>query len=66
MGWRKWIVRGVVYGITGACVLAALLYQRWTNPSAVREQIIAKLGEAFPALMSASILPGCAFSEVSN
>src|ERR1043165_738505 len=48
MAWRKWMVRGIVYSIVGACVLAALLYQRWTNPAAVREQIIIKLAEEFP------------------
>lgn len=48
MAWRKWIVRCIVFGITGACLLAALLYQRWTNPVAVRAQIIAKLSELFP------------------
>ena len=48
MAWRKWIVRCIVYGITSACLLAALLYQRWTNPVAVRAQIITKLSETFP------------------
>ncbi len=49
MAWRKWIVRGVVYGIVALCGGAALAYQRWTNPAAVREQVIAKLQEIFPA-----------------
>jgi hypothetical protein len=48
MVWRKWIVRAVVYGIIGNCALGALVYQRWTNPSAVREQVLNKLGEIFP------------------
>jgi hypothetical protein len=48
MSWRKWIVRGVVYGIITLCGAAALAYQRWTNPAAVREQVIAKLHELFP------------------
>jgi hypothetical protein len=48
MAWRKWIVRGVVYGIVLLCGGAALAYQRWTNPAAVREQVIAKLQELFP------------------
>jgi hypothetical protein len=48
MAWRKWIVRGVVYGIIGAAATAALVYQRWTNPGAVREQVIAALTKAFP------------------
>ncbi|HZZ80476.1 MAG TPA: hypothetical protein VFE62_18375, partial [Gemmataceae bacterium] len=48
MGWRKWIVRGIVYGIVAAAGGGALAYQRWTNPGAVREQIIAELEKAFP------------------
>lgn len=48
MSGRKWIVRGVVYGIVGIAVAGAVLYQRWTNPGAVREQVIAAVGLAFP------------------
>ena len=48
MFWRKWIVRGIVWGIVGACAAGALAYQRWTNPGAVRDQVIAELGKAFP------------------
>lgn len=48
MPWRKWIVRGVVYGIIALCAAATLAYERWTNPDAVREQVIAKLHELFP------------------
>jgi hypothetical protein len=48
MAWRKWMVRGVVYGIIALCGGGALAYQRWTNPAAVREQVIAKLQELFP------------------
>ena len=48
MIWRKWIVRGVVYGILGVVATAALLYQRWTNPGAVREQVIAQISGTFP------------------
>ena len=48
MAWRKWLVRGVVYGILGIAVTAAVLYQRWTNPGAVREQVIDAIGRAFP------------------
>jgi hypothetical protein len=48
MAWRKWIVRGVVYGIIALCGGGAVAYQRWTNPAAVREQVIAKLQEIFP------------------
>jgi hypothetical protein len=48
MAWRKWIVRGIVYGIVAAAAAGALLYQRWTNPSAVREQVISSLHAALP------------------
>jgi hypothetical protein len=48
MAWRKWMVRSVVYGVFGAVAAAALLYQRWTNPGAVREQVIAQITKTFP------------------
>lgn len=48
MAWRKWIVRAVVYGIVGAFAVGALVYQRWTNPIAVRGLVLDKLGELFP------------------
>jgi hypothetical protein len=48
MAWRKWIVRGIVWGIVGTCAAGAFAYQRWTNPAAVREQVIAEIAKAFP------------------
>ncbi len=48
MAVRKWIVRGIVWGIVGVCAAGALAYQRWTNPGAVREQVIAEIAKAFP------------------
>jgi hypothetical protein len=51
MAWRKWIVRSVVYGIIGAWALGGLLYQRWTNPVAVRAQVLDKLGKIFPGAL---------------
>ena len=48
MSWRKWFVRGLVFTIAGACAMGYLLYQRWTNPAAVREQVLAKLKSYFP------------------
>ena len=48
MPWRKWFVRGLVFGILGACGAVGLVYQSWTNPAAVREQVIAKLQALYP------------------
>src|ERR1051326_1165813 len=48
MSRRKWIVRGGADGIMGAAVGAGVLYQRWTNPGAVREQVITEIGKTFP------------------
>ncbi|MBI2804912.1 MAG: hypothetical protein HYX68_08025 [Planctomycetes bacterium] len=48
MALRKWIVRGIVWGIVGACAVGAVAYQRWTNAAAVREQVIAQLSIVFP------------------
>src|SRR5581483_2698577 len=40
MSWRKWFVRGLVFSIMGGMGCAALLYQRWTDPAAVRQHVI--------------------------
>ncbi len=48
MAGRKWFVRGVVFSIVGSCLVGILLYQRWTNSAAVREQVIASLRQLFP------------------
>lgn len=48
MNGRKWFVRGVVISVVGGCLLLCLLYQRWTNPAAVREQVMRKLAILFP------------------
>jgi hypothetical protein len=48
MAWRKWFVRGLVFSIVAGVAGAAYLYQHWTNPVAVRQQVIAKLQEIFP------------------
>ena len=48
MSWRKWIVRGLVFSIVCLCGLGAWLYQNWTNPAAVRQQVIARLETYFP------------------
>jgi len=66
MPWRKWIVRGVVYGIIALCAAATLAYERWTNPDAVREQVIAKLHELFPGAECRWTRPVCASSRHST
>ena len=48
MSWRKYLVRFLVFSTAGGLALAILLYQRWTNPAAVREQVIEQLGAHFP------------------
>ncbi len=47
MTWRKWFVRGLVFSVVAAGVLVAVLYEVWTNPTATRRQVLAKLGEKF-------------------
>jgi len=70
MSWRKWLVRGLVFGIAGAVACAVLLYQPRTNPIAVHQQVLEKLRELFPGatvtLDSArlEILGGIRFNEL--
>lgn len=47
MSWRKWLVRGLVFAIAGGLVLTGWMYRRWTNPSAVRLQVIQRLNTYF-------------------
>ncbi len=47
MACRKWFVRGLVFSVLGVAVLAALLYEAWTNPRAVRTQVLDKLRKDF-------------------
>jgi hypothetical protein len=44
MSWRKWLVRGIVFFFTAGLAAAGFCYQRWTNPEAVRQQVIERLG----------------------
>ena len=41
MAWRKWLVRGLVFSLLGLPAVAAVAYQAWTNPAAVRAEVIA-------------------------
>lgn len=67
---RKWLVRGLVFSVVAAASAAAWLYQHWTNPTAVRQQVLAKLGGYFNganiSLDSAHmrLLGGIALSEL--
>ena len=45
---RKWFVRGLVFFCVAGPACALVWYQRYTNPSAVREQVLAKFKEMFP------------------
>src|SRR5579883_166424 len=47
MTWRKWLVRSLVFSVLGLAILVALLYEAWTNPAAVRRQVLAKLHKIF-------------------
>ncbi len=47
MAWRKWLVRILVFSVLGLLILAALLYESWTNPAAVRRLVNDKLHKLF-------------------
>jgi hypothetical protein len=48
MVWRKWLVRLLVFSIVAFVAVAAAIYQHFTNSTAVREQVIARLEEHLP------------------
>jgi hypothetical protein len=43
MAWRKWLVRALVFSVTSGLAAGGLLYRHWTNPTAVRRQVIDKM-----------------------
>ena len=47
MSRRKWLARGLVLLIVAGLAAAGLLYQYWTNPTAVRQQVINQLATHF-------------------
>jgi hypothetical protein len=47
MALRKWLVRGLVMSFASVIGLAALLYQQYTNPEAVRQLVLTKLAAQF-------------------
>src|SRR5437660_12172609 len=48
MSFRKWLVRALVTLVLTGCLGAGVLYQQWTNPAAVRQQVLDLLQEQFP------------------
>jgi hypothetical protein len=70
MAWRKWLVRGLVLFFFGGLAVVAFCYHRWTNPEAVRQQVIDKLASHMVGaqinLESASLrlLGGISFGEL--
>src|SRR5947209_1789 len=72
MAWRKWLVRGLVFATLGAGAVGAGAYQAWTNPAAVRAQVLEHVrgrfaeGVASVSLESAQLrlLGGIAVSEL--
>ena len=70
MAWRKWLVRTLVFSVVVALAAGTFIYQRWTNPTAVRLRVVERLGEEFTgavvALESASLrlLGGIAISDL--
>jgi len=55
MALRKWLVRSVVFTITGAIAAAALAYQHWTNPAKIRLQVIKGLSEHLSGKVGATV-----------
>src|SRR4051812_10589329 len=45
---RKWVVRGLVALVLCSCLGAGVIYQQWTNPTAVRQQVVEMLEKQFP------------------
>ena len=48
MSFRKWLVRALVIAVLSGCLGAGVLYQQWTNPAAVRQQVLELLQQQFP------------------
>jgi hypothetical protein len=69
MAW-KWTVRGLVFFVAGALIAAVIVYFSWTNPAAVRQQVLARLNACLPgatiSLESArmKLLGGISVSEL--
>ncbi|MFN4259010.1 MAG: AsmA-like C-terminal region-containing protein [Gemmataceae bacterium] len=48
MSWRKWLIRSLVLSVVVVGASALWVFQSYTNPAAMRQQVIAKLGSHFP------------------
>jgi hypothetical protein len=48
MSLRKWVVRGLVAMVLVGCLGAGVVYQQWTNPAAVRQQVVDMLEKQLP------------------
>src|SRR5438128_6981686 len=48
MSLRKWVVRGLVALVLAGCLGAGVVYQQWTNPAAVRQQVVEILEKQLP------------------
>lgn len=48
MSWRKWFVRGLVFGVLALAAAAYYVYQHWTDPAVVRGEVLAHLEQFFP------------------
>lgn len=48
MSWRKWFVRGLVFGVMAVAAAIFYLYQHWTDPAVVRAKVLAHLEKLFP------------------
>src|SRR5262249_48249911 len=61
---------GLVFGVLGAFALGGVLYQRWTNPAAVRRVVLEKLRALLPGAQatldaaSLRLFGGVALSEL--
>lgn len=45
MALRKWIVRSLVFAVAGSIATGGFIYERWTNPAAIRELVAARVSD---------------------
>src|SRR5262245_53585957 len=48
MALRKWAVRSLVFTLAAGLAAAGLAYHHWTNPTVVRQRVLARLAEYLP------------------